>query len=76
VGNSLTVSTFSGIVSQTPDEAIYYNSVSENLKFMIRNIPEGIETGKSGAWMYTIGAGDDTEFDEGFIRAYQIQPTP
>lgn len=75
VGESLTVNTFSSIISQTPDELIYYNTVSKNLNFMIQNIPEGIENGKSGAWIYTIGAGSESSFDEGFIRAYKVQPT-
>jgi len=73
-GYSITTHDLTPILSQPTNNPIYFEAVSNKLLFTIQNIPEGIDFGKSGALLYTIGAGNKTQFDEGFIRVHKVQP--
>lgn len=61
--------------AESVDYPLYTNNKAERITMMIRNIPEGIDSGKSGAYLYTIGQALSNQISATwFIKSFKLQP--
>ncbi len=55
--------------------AVNYQNLSKDIRFMIHNLPEGLGSTQSGAYLYSFGQGTNNQFTATwFIKRHKLKP--
>lgn len=61
--------------STNKSTSINYRNISKDIRFMIHNLPEGLSSNQSGAYLYSFGQGTNDQFTATwFIKRHKLKP--